>query len=370
MTNDSPEKQLIQAGRKTRDALRVLRDIVRQQRKQDIYDRTFAQLDSAVEEATDGLIEISNIFEIVLRQPHSADTSHDVANLHELQRSLADMKAEREELIGDLQSAKEQLQKYADDLQKLYSKEREKRAELAQAYERLQQADRLKSDFLSTVNHELTSPLVPIDLIIQVVQKETNNDEQNASLQEARNHLGRYKRQLDGLVKYASLVSQSHLMMPRPLMVANLLTDTLDPLHRLSKSRNIQMSMEVTPPDLTLVADEDLMTGVVYQLADNAIKFNQPGGTVNITAVPQDEGVVFRFEDDGAGIPDEVMRRFGEDFNQIVDAVKRGVEGLGLGLALAKYVAETHQGHLAAQPATPKGTIVELWIPHQAPTEP
>ncbi len=367
MTNDSPQKQLIQAGRKTRDALRILRDIVRQERKRDIYNRTFAELDTAVEEATDGLIEISNIFEIVLHHPGTGDV--DVANLHELQQSLSDMKAEREELITDLQSAKEQLQKYANDLQKLYTKEREKRAELAQAYDRLQQADRLKSDFLSTVNHELTSPLVPVDLSIQLIGRGDLNEEQRANLQEAQKSLGQYKLQLDGLVKYAALVSQSHMMSPQTFNVQQLLEDATEPVRRLGAGRNIQLTLEVSDDALTLVADQELIAGVIYQLAYNGVKFNQPGGHVTLRAKPRDEGIVFQFEDDGPGIPQQILDRFGEDFNQIVDAVKRGVEGLGLGLALSKYVAETHHGSLAAQSTPDQGALVELWIPQQTPSD-
>jgi signal transduction histidine kinase len=287
-----------------------------------------------------------------------------VVNLHALQRSLASMKLERDELVESLQDAQEQLQKYADDLQKLYAKEREKRAELSVAYERLQEADRLKSDFLATINHELSSPLVPIDLSMQLIEKGVLDDEQLKNLDEAKKMMGQYKRQLDGLISYASLVSQSHMVRPGPLDFKHLLDDTLMPLQMLAQGRNISINLEPVPDELQLVADSDLVSSALYQLVHNAIKFNRPGGYVELVIVEVDEGVTFRVTDDGPGIADEVIARLGQDFIQIVDAVRRGVEGLGLGLAFSNYVASAHNGKLSAQRGPEKGTIVQLWIPH------
>lgn len=366
---ESPEKRLIQAGRKTRDALRTIRDTVRAKRKANIYDKVFADLEAEVEEATDGLIDISSIFEEVIHKdgrtlPPTQETRNvDVSNLHELQNSLKEMRRERENLLESLQDAKEQLQRYADDLQVLYAQEREKRVELADAYERLQQADRLKADFLSTVNHELSSPLVPLDISLQLISKGDLNTEQRAGLSEAQGLLAQYKRQVDGLVKYAALVSQTHVMHPEPIKIEALLEETLETLYLFARGRDINLQVEPIAANLTLVADPGLVSGAIYQLAHNAIRHNKARGHVNISAKAESGGVLFQIEDDGHGIPPAVMQRFGEDFNQIVDALRRGVEGLGLGLAFSKYVASIHEGELNAKPASSKGTIIQLWLP-------
>lgn len=369
VSNLSPEHRLIQAGRKTRDALRLMRDVVRGERKADIYNRTFAQLDESIEDATDGLIEISSIFEVVLSRQSGTHTEGDVANLHDLQQSLASMKAEREELINDLQVAQEQLQRYADDLQKLYTREREKRAELAIAYERLKEADKLKSDFLSTITHELSSPLVPIDLYMQYVEKGELDTEQHQAVEKTKEQLTQYKKQLDGLIKYASLISKSHVPNPKMVLLKPLLEETLMPLQMLARGRNINLSMSPLSDDFLITADADLLASALYQLVHNAIKFNKPNGTVtvNIDHDAQNDIITFQITDDGEGIPEAVMQRFGQDFNQIVDAVKRGVEGLGLGLALSTYVAGVHDGKLTAQRgANDVGTIVQLQLPYKS----
>jgi signal transduction histidine kinase len=365
---ETPEKRLIQAGRKTRDALRSIRDMVRSKRKANLYDTVFADLESAVEEATDGLIEISNVFEEVIhkdpRTSASQETrSSDVMNLHDLQASLVNMRAERATLIENLQDAKEQLQRYADDLQTLYAQEREKRAELATAYERLQEADRLKSDFLSNINHELTSPLVPIDLFMQYLGKYPLDEDQRQNLEDAQKNLSQYKRLVDGLVKYAALVSQSHVMQPQSIDINAMLEDTLEPLYMLARGRDITLEVYPFEFQMSLIADPNLVSSAIYQISHNAIRYNKPGGHVKITVQMVDGGILFEIEDDGPGIPDKVMERLGQDFNQLVDALRRGVEGLGLGLALATYVASTHDGTLTAHSRDGRGTIIRLWLP-------
>jgi len=367
----TPEKRLIQAGRKTRDALQAIRDLVRGERKKDLRNRTFEQLDIAVEKATDGLIEISSVFEEVLRQdtPYvSTAGSGDVEDLRALQSSLAEMKLEREELIENLQEAQQQLQKYADDLQTLYTKEREKRAELAEAYTRLQEADSLKADFLNTINHELSSPLVPIDLSLQIVEKGELDTDQSSNLSNAQLMLTQYKRQLDGIIKYAGLVSKTHVLVPKEFELAPMVEDTLEPLILLARGRRVTITLDVDDEITIIKADSDLLGRALYELVHNGVKFNKQGGYVKVKSYQELNSIVFQIEDDGAGIPDAVMSRFGQDFNQIVEAVRRGVEGLGLGLALANYVASAHNGQLTAQHGEKQGTIVQLRIPHNGAT--
>jgi two-component system phosphate regulon sensor histidine kinase PhoR len=178
--------------------------------------------------------------------------------------------------------------------------------------------------------------------------------------------MAQYKRQLDGLIIYASLVNQSHMVRPEPLDFSHLLDDTLMPLQMLAQGRNISINLEPVPEELHLVADADLISSALYQLVHNAIKFNRPGGFVELLIFEEDSGVTFQVTDDGLGISDEVIGKIGQAFNQIVDAMRRGVEGLGLGLAFANYVANAHEGKLSAKRGPEKGSIIQLWIPHAA----
>jgi signal transduction histidine kinase len=366
VSTESPRKQFIASGRRMRDSLRSARDIVRRQRKADIYNTIYAELDEYIEQAIDSLLVMANVVDKLFRpgtgelEPASTADQND---LHELQNSLAAAKAERDELVDSLQTTQEQLEKYAADLSTLYRKEREKRAELVEAYRQLQDADRLKANFLSTINHELTSPLVPIDLSLQLLEKSDLGGEERQTLHSIKDKLTEYKRQLDGVIKYADLVNQTHVVSPQWIDVYPLVQANLQPLYRLAEARRITISVDDDMQNIKAYADPDLLGNLVYQLAHNAVKFNSPGGMVRIDAKPEGKSILFRFMDDGPGIQQRILEHFGEDFNQTVDALKRGTEGLGLGLALANYVAGVHNGVLKAQNGVERGTMVQLWLP-------
>lgn len=366
VSSQSPKQQFIQAGRKIRDALKDMRDLVRRRRKADPYNEIFSALDEHVENATDALIVMANTLEQILRP--GAEELHptsntDLMNLHELQQSLAEAKAERDELVENLQSTQEQLERYAADLQVLYSKERQKRYELAEAYRQLQAADQLKANFLSTINHELTSPLVPLDLSLQILEKGSLDDEQRTTVHGIKDKLVEYKRQLDGVIKYADLVNQTHVVSRDWMDLYTLVDTTLQPLYRLAEARRINIRVDEEMQGMEVYADADLLSSLTYQLVHNAIKFNRVGGQVQVDAKSTQDGITIRFMDDGPGIPERILEHFGEDFNQTVEALKRGTEGLGLGLALSNYVAGVHGGKLTAENGTQKGALITLWLP-------
>lgn len=366
VSSQSPKQQFIQAGRKIRDALKDMRDLVRRRRKADPYNEIFSALDEHVENATDALIVMANTLEQILRP--GAEELHptsntDLMNLHELQQSLAEAKAERDELVENLQSTQEQLERYAADLQVLYSKERQKRYELAEAYRQLQAADQLKANFLSTINHELTSPLVPLDLSLQILEKGSLDDDQRTTVHGIKDKLVEYKRQLDGVIKYADLVNQTHVVSRDWMDLYTLVDTTLQPLYRLAEARRINIRVDEGMQGMEVYADADLLGSLTYQLVHNAIKFNRVGGQVQVDAKSTQDGLTIRFMDDGPGIPERILEHFGEDFNQTVEALKRGTEGLGLGLALSNYVAGVHGGKLTAENGTQKGALITLWLP-------
>jgi signal transduction histidine kinase len=207
---------------------------------------------------------------------------------------------------------------------------------------------------------------VPIHLHLQFIEKGDLSPAQEESLGKIKQKLGEYKSQLDGIIKYAMLVSQSRVINPKAFKVKALIEESIEPLQILATNRRINIVTEPIDPNLTLVADGELVNSAIYQLVHNAVKFNRPGGAVQVRITPEDGAMLFQITDDGEGIPEAVMKRFGEDFNQTVEAMKRGVEGLGLGLALSNYVAAVHGGKLTAQRGPgDKGTLVQLRLPNR-----
>jgi signal transduction histidine kinase len=114
------------------------------------------------------------------------------------------------------------------------------------------------------------------------------------------------------------------------------------------------------------MGDEMRLAEAAYHLIHNAIKFNRPGGKVNIRYWEEDAKLMFEVEDTGYGIPAEKLELLWNLFSQMADPLRRGIEGLGLGLALVKYVVNAHEGEVDVVSQEDVGSTFRFWIPLQA----
>jgi two-component system phosphate regulon sensor histidine kinase PhoR len=359
---EAPKERLMQAGRKTRDALRHLRNLVRAERKKKPSDPLFAQMDEAVELATDGLIELSDASTQLLRD--SVAISLGTSGNVDAQAILQTLTSERNELREDLQKTRDQLERFAHDLQELYRREREKAQALRVALERLQEVDRLKSAFLAQITDKLLSQLVPMDMALQVLKRQDLTESQQGIVLEFEEPFNIHRKMITGLVKYAQLGNKTRVPTPRPLDVAKVVEEALAPLRIQAEMRGRQFHVNLPQPVPSLVADEDMVKDALYQLTDNALKFTPKDGKIEVRVLAKDEGVLFEVEDTGEGIPPEVMAHLGKPFPVVNPEQIMSQGGLGLGLALASIVANAHRGTLGAERKTnPSGTLVRFWLP-------
>ncbi len=105
------------------------------------------------------------------------------------------------------------------------------------------------------------------------------------------------------------------------------------------------------------------MSEAVYHLVHNAIKFTQAGSAIEIKCWPEGSNIIFQVKDSGSGIPAERLATMWDAWEQNSDRVRRGVEGLGLGLALVKSTVEAHRGKVAAASTPGQGSTFGFSIP-------
>jgi two-component system cell cycle sensor histidine kinase PleC len=121
--------------------------------------------------------------------------------------------------------------------------------------------------------------------------------------------------------------------------------------------------------ELPLTADARALKQILLNLLTNAIKFTPSGGSVNLSAGRENDGIIFRVSDTGVGIPAEDLPRIGRRFEQVDNALTRKGEGTGLGLALSRALVELHGGTLTIESTVGVGTTVSVWIPLTLTTE-
>jgi len=270
----------------------------------------------------------------------------------------------RRQDLSDLPA--DQLVVYAREWGELYERERDERQALEQAQRRLHELDRLKAGFLSAVTHELLTPFASIGLALQVIQRQSEglNAEQRAALDNLMTEIADLHRLVGGVVKFAALVSKRREPRPGYVSLGQVVPVAVQPVAVLAQARQVDFRVFV-PSDVPMVhADPELLGEAAYQMAHNAVKFNLAGGRAQVRAFEHKGWVVIQVTDTGVGLTAEQLELLGQPFAQSADAIRRGREGLGVGWAFVRYVAEMHGGRTRVESAGPgEGSTFSLALP-------
>ena len=263
----------------------------------------------------------------------------------------------------------DQLEVYASELKELFERERVQRHALEEAGHRLEEVDRLKAAFLGAVTHELMTPFGAIGLAVEVLQRQSEGADPGLrkALDSLAAEITSLRRLVSGVVKFAELVSKRREPRPRRIALEQLISWAVEPLAVMAQAREVDFQV-LMPSDLPeAYADPDLLAEAVFQMAHNAVKFNVPGGRVEVRAFKsKDESkgwLVIEVADTGVGLTPELLKVLGQLFEQGVDALRRGQEGLGIGWSFVRYVAEVHGGQTHAKsPGPGQGSTFSLAV--------
>jgi len=266
----------------------------------------------------------------------------------------------------------DQLVVYAREWKELFELELGERQALEEAHRRLDELDRLKVAFLSAVTHELLTPFASIGLALQVMQRRSEDlqPDQRDALDDLMTEIAGLHRLVSGVVKFAELVNKRREPQPGYISLNRVLPWALQPVAVLAQARQVDFRVFM-PPDLPKVhADPELLGEAVFQMAHNAVKFNLPQGRAQVRVCEHDGWVVVEVSDTGVGLTPERLELLGQPFEQSADALRRGQEGLGVGWAFVRYVAEVHGGWTRVEsPGPGQGSTFSLALRAHAELE-
>lgn len=229
-----------------------------------------------------------------------------------------------------------------------------------QARDEADRANRAKSEFLSRMSHELRTPLNAILGFGQLLEMEEISGEQRDGV----NHIlkgGRHLLELINEVLDISRIEAGHMhLSPEPVRVSEVLGETLDMIRPLAAQRGIPVhGARAHSCDRHVLADRQRLKQVLLNLVSNGIKYNRPGGTVNVECLEKNGRLRLQVSDTGAGIPAHKLQQLFIPFERL-GAEQGGVEGTGLGLALSKRLAELMGGAMGVESYPGKGST--FWV--------
>jgi signal transduction histidine kinase len=235
--------------------------------------------------------------------------------------------------------------------------------------ERLRQADRRKDEFLATLAHELRNPLAPIQSALNVRRLGRNGEEDE--LQEVMERQMRHLvRLVDDLLDVSRITRDRLELRPEPVQLAQIIASARETVQPLLDAADQVVSLEPLKEPVVLFADPHRLSQVLANLLSNASKFSEPGGTIHMEVSRRADSVEIGVRDRGIGISPDKQREIFEMFTQADSSLERARGGLGIGLSLARRLAEMHGGQLSVRSnGVGQGSEFRVWLPVSAPED-
>ncbi|MCU0338490.1 MAG: ATP-binding protein [Spirosomaceae bacterium] len=259
----------------------------------------------------------------------------------------------------ELQLFNEELRKKSEALEKLTD-------QLQTANEQLQRMDQQKDDFLSTVTHEIRTPLTSIRMLSEIVQDNPDLEE------EQRDHfLGTIIKESDRLMRLVNEVldlerfDSGRIAFHEDVFeITEAISSALDSVLHLAKEKNVQIQNHFEGDLTPIKADRDRLVQVYINLVSNAIKYCYPDmGVIKIKTTQDSEFLTTTVTDNGAGIEAEFLPLIFDKFYQAKKRSSQKPTGSGLGLAITKKIIELYEGEISAQSSPNLYTTFTFKIP-------
>jgi|GEM_PF-2071058 PAS domain S-box-containing protein len=236
--------------------------------------------------------------------------------------------------------------------------------ELKFAYNELREIDRIKTDIISNVSHELKTPLTVARGFIELAMGEAN-DNVKGYLKKAAEALDRQSHIIDDLVKVAEIHRGEISLNFEVADIENIIWEVVERKEDMAARHRVRIYVELDNGLPPVKVDVSGIKHVLNNLLDNAIKFNRIGGEVKVKVTNPKSGgyIVICIEDTGIGIEKQHLEKIFEPLYQVDSSTTRRYPGTGMGLALAKRMVELHGGSIWAESEPGKGSKFCFTLP-------
>jgi signal transduction histidine kinase len=237
---------------------------------------------------------------------------------------------------------------------------------LQQAYDRLGQLDRLKSQFIAIASHELRTPLSLILLYAAMLQQQLG-DAAETQLDAVQRAAMRLKNIIDTMLNLRYLETGRMDLAATHFDLRDEVGAACEDYEALAGTGDLVLEADLPDEAVAIYADREKLRVVLDNLISNAVKFTPTGGRVWVTLCERGDEVELSVADSGVGIPPEELERVFERFYQIESHLTRRHGGMGLGLSIVKELVELHGGRVRAESDPDRGSRFVVVLPVSAP---
>jgi PAS domain S-box-containing protein len=239
-------------------------------------------------------------------------------------------------------------------------------------YGEVEQANRLKDEFLATLSHELRTPLTAILGWSRLLRAGSLDESGGGRALEAieRNALSQ-KQLIDDILDVSRIITGKLQLRRQSVSLVSVIEGAVDSIRPAAEAKNIEVRLHLTPRAGLVSGDPDRLQQVVWNLLSNGVKFTPEHGRVEVRLERSGSSVQIRVSDTGRGIPKEFLPYVFDRFRQADQTATRSHGGLGLGLSVVRHLVELHGGTVKAESGGEgQGATLTVNLPLEAlPTE-
>lgn len=288
-----------------------------------------------------------------------------VAVFAELHRKGRALEAANRLLMGEVAERRNAEAQLSELNQTLDRRVKERTAELKASEERLLDANRRKDEFLATLAHELRNPLAPVRSAVELLKRQGVDPARVRWATELIDRqVGAFARLIDDLMD-VSRINQGRVELRREIVALNeVLGDAIETVRPLAEAAKHELVVLLPDSLLAVDADRTRLAQVFVNILNNAIKFTDPGGRIEVGVLVEKGEVVVTIRDTGIGIASENLDKVFGMFSQVESALSRSRGGLGVGLSLTQRLVQMHGGSVKAYSDGPgRGSRFHVQLP-------
>lgn len=227
----------------------------------------------------------------------------------------------------------------------------------------------VRRDFVANISHELKTPVGALGLLAETLVSE---DDPSVVRRLAERMLGealRVGRTIDDLLELSRIETDDDTAR-EPVAVERFVGEAVDRVRGAADQQHITIAVDEVPAGLTVAGDRRQLVSAIYNLLDNAVKYSEPGSSVQVGTRVDASWVEIAVQDHGVGIPRRDLERVFERFYRVDPARSRDTGGTGLGLAIVRHIAGNHAGAVRVESREGEGSTFTLRLPVEADGRP
>jgi signal transduction histidine kinase len=242
-----------------------------------------------------------------------------------------------------------------EELNQLYGQERE-------VLDKLTESERLYGEVLSTVSHELKTPLMGIRGFAQMIRDgDVEGEEGRDFAKEIYENAVRLSTYVERMLQEQSVSNGGESLDMRDVRIRPMVDQVIRQLRTGTPNHELVNDVSDDAPNVS--GDPDKIMQILINLVSNAVKYSPRGGVVRVTAQPSDRWLELRVSDSGVGIPPEARSRIFDRFFRVSSFETKGIPGTGLGLSIVKGLVELHGGRIWVESEIGRGSTFHVTLP-------